>query len=647
MKNSVVIIFIILILSACSKQESFLERVLKTAGDNRTELEKALAHYQKNPSDSLKYQAACFLIENMVGKYYMDGKAIQERHQYMDSLFQMETIEYDFIGMDSAYQKDKKEHEYDYTILQDLQTLSAEYIIHNIEQAFDVWQKPWSKDVPFDMFCEYILPHRVGNEIPEEWRELYRERFEKVLLDSCVNNPVDAAILVNNVLKETPIHIEKLSFIPHDIRPSTLINLKFGQCENYANLAVLAMRSVGIPVSIESIPHWGRGNLNHTSNVVLDTEGNGYDFMGGEENPGEGHLIRFEGHPKIYRKTYSLQKNSLTFLCGKEKIPTVFRDPCIKDITENYSFINVQNITIDLPKKRPDNQFAYLCVFDRSEWSPVGWSKIQKNQATFNHVGPDIIYQLALYEDNQIQPIGNSFYVDSLGKVSILNPTYSNGTIELDRKHRPNTSLDKVAQNMVGGSFQASDFKDFRNAETLFTFTEPLSDKYTTIEINPGKAYTYYRYLSSDKTYNNMAEVEFYHPESGEILKGEIIGSEGASIHYPRNTKEKIFDGDPLTFYYAKEFSSWAGMAFDSPVVINKIRYIRRNDDNGIRKSNLYELLYCKDGNWISLEQKKADQDDVITFENVPSGCLYWLKNHTRGKEERPFSYENNKQVWW
>ena len=46
--------------------ENRLENALDLAGENRNELEKVLAHYQK---DSLKFKAASFLIENMDNCY--------------------------------------------------------------------------------------------------------------------------------------------------------------------------------------------------------------------------------------------------------------------------------------------------------------------------------------------------------------------------------------------------------------------------------------------------------------------------------------------------------------------------------------------------------------------------------------------------
>ena len=53
-----------------------LEAALSQAGENRVELEKVLHRYQSNPSDSLKYRAACFLIENMPSYTYYKVKLL-------------------------------------------------------------------------------------------------------------------------------------------------------------------------------------------------------------------------------------------------------------------------------------------------------------------------------------------------------------------------------------------------------------------------------------------------------------------------------------------------------------------------------------------------------------------------------------------
>ena len=58
-----------LICFSCGKKQNYLKDALQFAGENRTEMEKVLAHYRQNPADSLKYRAAVFLIENMPGHY--------------------------------------------------------------------------------------------------------------------------------------------------------------------------------------------------------------------------------------------------------------------------------------------------------------------------------------------------------------------------------------------------------------------------------------------------------------------------------------------------------------------------------------------------------------------------------------------------
>ena len=59
-----------------------LEVALQSADNNRKELEKVLCHYQKNPADSLKYKAACFLIENMPFYTYSYGEQLENYKSY-------------------------------------------------------------------------------------------------------------------------------------------------------------------------------------------------------------------------------------------------------------------------------------------------------------------------------------------------------------------------------------------------------------------------------------------------------------------------------------------------------------------------------------------------------------------------------------
>ena len=69
-----------------------MEQTLSQAGKNRSELEKVLRHYREHPEDSLKYQAACFLIDNMkwhlsTGQAVLPDSSLFEWHTRFDSLY--------------------------------------------------------------------------------------------------------------------------------------------------------------------------------------------------------------------------------------------------------------------------------------------------------------------------------------------------------------------------------------------------------------------------------------------------------------------------------------------------------------------------------------------------------------------------------
>jgi hypothetical protein len=51
--------------SSCTRHPAPVTEALRHAGPNRQGLKQLLAHYAQNPADSLKYRAACFLVENM------------------------------------------------------------------------------------------------------------------------------------------------------------------------------------------------------------------------------------------------------------------------------------------------------------------------------------------------------------------------------------------------------------------------------------------------------------------------------------------------------------------------------------------------------------------------------------------------------
>jgi len=49
---------------------------------------------------------------------------------------------------------------------------------------------------------------------------------------------------------------------------------------------------------------------------------------------------------------------------------------------------------------------------------------------------------------------------------------------------------------------------------------------------------------------------------------------------------------------------------------------------------------------FVSLGQQTAS-DTLLVYKKCPKNAVFWLRNLSGGKEERVFTYENNRQIWW
>ena len=328
MKNVIAILLCVLAVSCrMHSVSSELEETLSQAGSNRGELFRVLAHYEEE-EDSLKLRAAQFLLENMAWKAYTTGRVVEEYFAFMDSVFRTgHKSEEELPLIYGQYERQARYLKEKQVIALDARTLTADYLIRNIDEAFAVWHRPWNRHLSFDEFCEWILPYRVSGEVPEEWRTLYRERFEPLLQSDTIRTARQACTVINNELMKYSICIPERSVLPVTLPSRLLMNIKFGLCGDYANLAVFAMRSAGIPVGIETVPYWGRGNGRHTFNVVYDNDSTFHDFSGAEQNPDE-HLIRFRHEmPKVYRRTFGKSLHHWPCNAGLRMSPFFSRIP--------------------------------------------------------------------------------------------------------------------------------------------------------------------------------------------------------------------------------------------------------------------------------------------------------------------------------
>ncbi len=630
-----------------------LEAALREAGSNRAELEKVLAAYACRPQDSLKYRAACFLIENMPGRTYYEGEQPDHYLEYYKALHlcpnRTPAQLWDSIqGLYGTPSPRTWQQRYD------LQVIDSAYLCDNIEYAFKVWHEfPWCSHLSFDAFCEQILPYRIRNERLENWRPALYAQYAPVarqlLADGCTD-PVQAAVALTDKLRSEGVRFTMTAPPYMPVLPPSYGKYLSGSCADVTGYVICVARSIGIPCAMDFTPLRRCANSGHVWTAYHNREGQLYlqDFLGEIVPAGHSRLQENIRPLKVYRNTDAIDWEADEQLrsVGGKPCP-YFVKPRFTDATTEYRDYYVDSITIPLNAlyNKPRKGAAYLCLAAKQDWRPVAWAPVGKDGICFRHLNQGNVARLMAWRDGEFVPLCDPFYIGERGVLAFYSPSERRQTVTLFSK----TDLEPEVHffnRMVRCVFEGSDTPDFAQRDTLYWITEAPSRLYTKVSITPNKAYRYVRYYAADSTICSVAELSFY--ENGKkipIPPDRIMGTPGCwqgdgSHEYPN-----AFDGLTTTSFEYKSFrGGWAGVDFGTPRRLSHVEYTPLNRDNFIRPGDEYELFFL-DKIWVSLGRTVATADSLC-YTNVPENTLLYLKNHTRGQDERIFTYENGKQEW-
>ena len=394
-------LFVVIFCSCTQNYSPKVEYALQQAGSNRAELGKVLKYYKKNAADSLKLHAAEFLIENMPGKY---SKYYDAPWNDVATVMLRWTSSPNKESIFNAYQLGEP------VIKEDLKYISADYLINNIDLAFKVWQeRPWGKHIPFDVFCEEILPYRIGTEPLENWREKVLASFSG--MDTGLNKPnttaIEACKIVNNVLPKFRVDKD----FP-DMTFSQSMASTRGSCDKIVTFAAFAMRGLGIPTTIYFTPVYTGRNVGHSWNAVCDSTGKHISFMGTETPPGATHQAIEVVQNKVYRKTYAIQKENMQL--SSKDIPPLLKGNCI-DVSSEYG--DFFDIRVPLTVSPPDSSgMVYLAVVGQhTTRNIVARGYIEGEYGVFHAIRKAIGYFPVYYKNNYSIAAGEPFLLDQTG----------------------------------------------------------------------------------------------------------------------------------------------------------------------------------------------------------------------------------------
>ena len=602
---------------SCRTHSEKLNDALKLSGKNRQELEKVLKHYSQDRADSLKRKAAIFLIENMPGHFSYNGPYLREFKNIVDTLPDSYWLKKIILMQPYRYKEYREQLQEE----EDIKHIKADYLIHNIDAAFKMLEtKPWLESLPFEDFCEYLLPYRIDNELLDNWKDSIIPIYENKITEKTTYCD-DQRYSAFQLAKETSIEFYSSEQASSDMIAG--IPYQKYECINDSRLRVIATRKVGIPCTIDFVPAWADMNGYHYWMVVVDPK---YKTL-------SSYQIEGKTAPKVYRRTFSINEIPRDPK-GENFIPEFFKDPFNKDVTDIY--LNTSDVKVNLlfPPSR-GVKYAYIAMFNDLTLKIVGWGKITRDQVTFPKLGRGIVYFPVYFSGNQLMNGNFPFILKMNGETEFLIPdTTRRQTIRITRKFPVIGYKTVYGELLKGNCFSASNTLSFKDSTIIHKITENPYMHYTTFKVDTNLKYRYWKI--SNTHYSHIAELVF-RDAKGNYLSWKTIPQD-------RNRQEEYLgDNDPLTYTYIYRNLL---LDFGEPVQISSVGYLSQNDGNGIYPGNEYELFFYDRNGWHSLGRKTAD-DHYIEYESVPAGALYWLRNHTTGREERPFTYKNGEVHFW
>lgn len=532
--------------------------------------------------------------------------------------------------------------------LSDIKAYNKDSIKMNIDLACAKWNSvPWSVNYNIAMFNEYVLPMQVATEPLEYyWRGNIPELID---IDTRTDDVMELSKRIN---KQIQINTSRESWGLPLLGYTKTIKGNTGKCDDRAVLAAMAMRAYGIPAAYEVIPQWGSSNNGHSICTMIEPDDSMKVFQSSHD---EEDVFMLHKTPKIYRRTFSKQTATPLYKYrNKETIPSLFTDFKLKDVTSYHSF-GSQDVELRLGTVL-DSRIVYLSVFSTEEWFPVSYAKRKGDKAGFkdvgngvnqygdnstqgDNIGSGILYLPCYYIDNKIVPCSPPIVVSVEGVREIKCNLQEVEKVVLYRKYPLFQRMISYAAEMIDGVIEGANKADYSDAKLLYYIAETPKSRLQRIGVE-GK-HRYIRYRKSQGTFS-IGELRVF-DKTGLEQNGKLHTIE--PLKEEKEVKNAI-DGDPLSYYSLKGgIDVWVGVDLGRSEDLGFIEFAPRNDDNTTTIGDSYELFYW-DEEWVSLGKRIATDYD-LEYSNAPKGALLWLRNQTKGREERPFTYENGTQIWW
>lgn len=619
------------IFSGCksdSNMQALVDDVLADAGENAGELRAVLDRYSGAPRTVAEYAVAASW-----GRGARTGIGTDS----IEALYR-ELPRNNSWGFDSAQlSRGKRYSAMPLSTAKDVRELTAEYLCANIDDALRLKEgRSWNKKLPHELFCEMLLPYRVGDEPLSEWRKPYREWLAGLedSLASC-SGSVDAARMIAERIGPCPYN-EALS-TPHRSAVG-ILKAPVGYCREDCDRTLYAMRSMGVPVATDMMLVSPENGSSHSWNVVWDNiDGRTRMFDNREYLPTRDSVHydkRRKG--KVYRQTFAPDLSRLSRYRNAVNPPAVLLNPWLKDVTAEYFGSNRAEVAIWRDVLPQGDNSVYLGVFAAPRFQPVDIGELKGDMAVFHDIEPDLIYAPVTRAGKMC---GYPFMLRGNGQVHSFIP--EEGRMEsmtLTRKFPIRFHQRNRLNSAVGVHVQCAHSANgpWRDLEVISSAPD---HNYRRISTGGKVKEKYLRLYKPEGVAAQVMMLLACRDSLGvEWMPLSVIGDSETKARYRR-----IVDYD-----YGFFLQPGAGdciVKVDSDEDINYIFYLPHHDDNFVVPGQEYELLYFSGREGWKSAGKKVSDGFSIDFE-APAGAVLWLRNLTKGREEQIFIWHDSRQLF-
>lgn len=606
-----------------------------------------LEHYMQNASDSLKYKAALFIIDNMSGHFSPEGTQIEHFTEQINTINTKKGIHELSEAWSNAGKSGKT------MLLPDSTVVTERMLVSNIDAAFDAWERaPWKDEIDFDTFCRYVLPYRCSNEhIGGNWRMAMTEAYSHVISSETdmlrafakIKDAVYADVVLSN------------AYCPYELDAITTYRIGKAECGQRAIVLVDVLRALGIPAAIDITPMWADySSKGHGWTSVVAKGGMTYtvfenDTIAKSLNPVDAsvffprYTVTAEDHcpydvkqtktpVKVYRKEYALNGMATNGNVHGHNYPF------LKDVSGSYGLVS--KVALDVET----GNTVYLCSYlSAKDWLPVDFVKAEKGKAVFENVGKGAVCTAYIMENGKRRYVTHPFVVDEDGANRFICPDLKDTeNIRINRKYPLCQYTVDTWGFMKGGVFLGANKPDFTDADTLAkVMTMPYG--LTEARCNSKVKYRYLGYKAAQNNRSSLSELQFIADDrnGGRVLSG-IYSANGIDTTH----LEYLHDDNTATSCRGQNtgYIITVDLGDGNASCVSMIRFAPSTDLNFVEKGHLYELYYF-DTEW-HLAGRQIAQAEELVFTKVPSKALLLLKDKTAGKEERIFEYRKGRQIW-